>query len=96
LHWFERVPFWKSCEQLAVTAPSVTVETAKPMTNVSMDGAPTALLPLFQSSAAVFCGSLYGHMPAGEPVFEQSGCMSRFGAPSVSRMMYSDRQPPCT
>jgi hypothetical protein len=52
--------------------------------------------PPVYSVCAVVSGSGNGQVPFGLPVAAHAGRMSWLGAPSVSRMMYSWRQPPWT
>ena len=93
-HWLASEPPCAYCEQLRVM-PFVS-DTAKPMTNVVIDDLPETDWPLLKSALAVACGVGKGHTPFGEPVFEHDGWRSRFGAPSVRRIMNCLRQPPCT
>src|SRR5262249_10344521 len=77
-------------QSTGVGRPEVTFETAKPMTYVLI-GFP--LVGLARSATISKDLSLYGQMPSSPPLVpSQKGRRSRFGSPSVSRMMYLVRQ----
>src|SRR5690349_6782908 len=72
-------------QSTGVGRPVLTFDTAKPMTYVLM-GAP--LVGLARSCTISNDLSLYGQMPSRPPLVpSQKGRRSRFGSPSVSRMM---------